>query len=96
MISPITSVYTRSAQHLRATTTRLTGRVSLAYLSAVHAMSAAALWAGAVLLVAIPITEAAVGLDVITTVALIAPEWAAVIAIVMVGIYLYRRTRHRE
>jgi hypothetical protein len=60
--------------------------VSLAYFSAVQAMSAASLWVGALLLVALPVAEATVGLDVITTVALIAPEWAVLIAIVLTGL----------
>ncbi|MGW4125270.1 hypothetical protein [Nocardia sp. NPDC004711] len=48
------------------------------------------------MLVAIPIAEIAVGLDAITTVALIAPEWAVLIVIAMAGVYMYRRRRHRK
>ncbi|MBY8855002.1 hypothetical protein K7711_00765 [Nocardia sp. CA2R105] len=58
-------------------------------------MSSAALWGGALLLVAVPFTELVVGLDVMTTVALIAPEWALLLAFVLAAIHLYRRTRRK-
>ena len=58
-------------------------------------MSSAALWAGALLLVAVPFAELVVGLDVMTTVTLIAPEWALLLALVLAAIYLYRRARRK-
>ncbi|MEG8184570.1 hypothetical protein [Nocardia terpenica] len=95
MVDTDRGVFARSVQCLRAATSRVTGYLSLACFSATQAISAASLWAGALLMVAIPIAEIAVGLDVITTVAIIAPEWAVLIAIAMAGVYLYRRRRNR-
>ncbi|MFJ4654772.1 hypothetical protein ACIP5Y_26160 [Nocardia sp. NPDC088792] len=96
MVLSIMSFFARSAQCLRTAISRVTGYISLTYFSAAQAISSVILWAGALLLVAIPIAEIAVGLDVITTVALVAPEWAVLIVIVMAGVYMYRRRRHRE
>ncbi|WP_225730005.1 MULTISPECIES: hypothetical protein [unclassified Nocardia] len=92
----VLSVFARPAQCLRTAISRVAGYFSLAYFSAAQAISAVSRWAGALLLVAIPVAEIAVGLDVITAVALIAPVWAVLISIAMVAVYLYRRRRHRK
>ncbi|QIS12162.1 hypothetical protein [Nocardia arthritidis] len=92
----VLSVLARPAQCLRTAISRVTGYCSLAYFSAAQAVSAGSRWAGALLLMAIPVAEIAIGLDVITAVALIAPVWAVLIAIAMTGVYLYRRRRHRK
>ncbi|MFI1913802.1 hypothetical protein [Nocardia sp. NPDC020380] len=96
MVLSIMSIFARSALWLRAAISRVIGYFSLAYFSAAQAISSAVLWAGALLLVSIPIAEITVGLDVLTTVALIAPEWAVLIVIVTAGAYMYRRRRHRR
>ncbi|MFJ9367817.1 hypothetical protein ACIRRA_25830 [Nocardia sp. NPDC101769] len=96
MVLSIMSIFARCAQCLRTAISRVTGYLCLAYFSAAQSISVGSLWAGALLLVAIPIAEIAVGLDVITTVALIAPGWAVLLVIVMAGVYMYRRRRHRK
>lgn len=91
----ILSVVARSVQCLRTAIDRTVGRLSVAYFSAAQAISSVSLWVGALLLVTLPIAEIAVGLDVITVAAFIAPGWGVLIAIVSAVVYLYRRHRHR-
>ncbi|MGW4248021.1 hypothetical protein [Nocardia sp. NPDC004722] len=70
MLRPILPVLARS---LRTAVTRTTELLSFAYFSATQATSSITLWAGTLFLVALPVTEIAVGLDVITMATLIAP-----------------------
>ncbi|WP_153410620.1 hypothetical protein [Nocardia macrotermitis] len=72
------------------------GYLSLAYFTISSAMSTVMLRAGALLLVAIPVTEILIGVDVLTTIALLAPEAAAVIAIVLIGVYFLRQARRKR
>ncbi|WP_327141060.1 hypothetical protein [Nocardia sp. NBC_01327] len=96
MVLSIMSDLVRSPQWVRTALSRATGFFSFAYFSAAQAISSVSLWAGALLLVVIPIAEIAVGLDVISMAALIAPGWGVLIVIVMAGSYTYRRRRSRR
>ncbi|QIS19507.1 hypothetical protein [Nocardia terpenica] len=70
--------------------------MSVAYYSAQQVMSVATLRIGALLLIAVPIAELAVGVDLITTLGLIAPELAVVVAIVVIGVFAYRRASRKR
>ncbi|KZM73373.1 hypothetical protein [Nocardia terpenica] len=69
--------------------------MSVAYYTAQQAMSVATLRIGALLLIAVPIAELAVGVDLITTLGLIAPELAVVVAIALIGFFAYRRASRK-
>lgn len=94
MALPTNSSRVRSAQ-LRALISRVSGYVSVAYYTAQQAMSVAVLRIGALLLIAVPIAELAVGVDLITTLGLIAPELAVVVAIALIGFFAYRRASRK-
>ncbi|MFB8005149.1 hypothetical protein [Nocardia sp. NPDC056000] len=96
MLLAILSVFARSMRYLRTAVTRTIGLLSVAYYSAAQAISSISLWAGALLLVALPIAEIAIGLDVITMAALIAPGWGVLMVIVSAVVYMYRRRRRRN
>lgn len=96
MLLSILSVSARSVRCLRTALDRTIGHLSVAYSSAARSISSTSLRAGALLLVALPIAEIAVGLDVITMAALIAPGCGVLVAIVSAMIYMHRRQRRRN
>lgn len=93
---PAESGRTRFTQRVRNVLSRFTGHVSLACFALSSAMSTAMLRAGAVLLIAVPIAEIAVGVDLFTMIALIAPEAALVVAIGLGAVYFFRRARRER
>ncbi|MEV5646911.1 hypothetical protein AB0L57_01560 [Nocardia sp. NPDC052254] len=90
------SFATRTAQRLRAARSRIGRHLIVTYYSALQAMSIFALWAGALLLVAVPIGDIAIGVDVMTTVALVAPEWALLAAAVVTAVHVVRWWRRTQ
>lgn len=61
-----------------------------------YSMPQVMLLAGAFLLLTLPVTELAIGMDVTMTVALIASEWGGCAAIALAAIWLWRRSRRHS
>lgn len=98
MLLRIKTAMYRLAHHLRAAVSRALGWLSLFHYSMPQLM----LRAGALMLVALPVAELAIGLDLmigldlITTLAVLAPTWGVLAAIIVAGVLLWRRLRRRS
>jgi hypothetical protein len=97
MASQIKAFFARFFPAVRAVLVSSYHYLLLAYHYVLQAASTAAVRIGAIVLVAgFPLIEIAVGLDLVSTVAVIAPGLAIFVAVVLAAVYFYRRFRRTD